>query len=82
DNAGNSGGGGGSMSSSTSTLAWNSNAQGYRIYIIDKNFIRISKVYDFLYKSPSDIGSWERNTRFDDASSPTTGNTENIYDTL
>lgn len=70
DSGDNTGGGGGGMSGSTSTLAWSSNAQGYRMYIIDKNFVRISPTYDFYYSTPS-AGTYCWDTRFDGPSSPT-----------
>lgn len=72
DSANNTGGGSGSMSTTTSALAWSANAQGYRIYIIDRNFQRISPVYDFLYSTPSGpIGDELYTTRFDGPTSPT-----------
>lgn len=66
----NTGGGEGGMSGSTSTLAWSSSAQGYRLYIIDENFVRISPTYDFYYSTPS-AGTYCWDTRFDGPSSPT-----------
>lgn len=69
DSANNTGGGSGSMSTTTSSLAWSANAQGYRIYIIDRNFQRISPVYDFYYSTPR-AGNYCWNTRFDTPSSP------------
>lgn len=69
DSANNTGGGSGSMSTTTSSLAWSANAQGYRIYIIDRNFQRISPTYDFYYSTPR-AGNYCWNTRFDTPSSP------------
>lgn len=67
----NTGGGEGGMSGSTSALAWSQYHQGYRMYIIDQNFVRISPTYDFVYSMPdSTVGYKMTNTRFDNASSP------------
>ncbi|MBQ8327960.1 MAG: hypothetical protein IJX86_12935 [Lachnospiraceae bacterium] len=70
DSGDNTGGGGGGMSGSTSALAWSQYHQGYRMYIINSDFIRISPTYDFYYSTPTDIGDQCYSTRFDDASSP------------
>lgn len=68
----NTGGGTGGMSGSTSALAWSQYAQGYRMYVIDQNFVRISPTYDFYYSEPdSTVGCKMTNTRFDKSSSPT-----------
>lgn len=70
DSGDNTGGGAGGMSGSTSALAWSQNHQGYRIYVINSDFVRISPTYDFYYSTPTDIGDQCYSTRFDDASSP------------
>lgn len=70
DTGENTGGGTGGMSGSTSTLAWSQYAQGYRMYIIDQDFVRISNVYDFVYSDPTNIGEQCYTTRFDGPSSP------------
>lgn len=75
----NTGGGTGGMSGSTSTLAWSQNHQGYRLYIIDQDFVRISKVYDFYYSEPQGVGTVLRDTRFDGPNSPVTDSLENVY---
>lgn len=75
----NTGGGSGSMQASSSTLAWSGTYQGYRMYIIDRNFERISQVYDFVYASPS-AGSYIMTTRFDTGKSPESDPQTNIID--
>lgn len=72
DNKGGGNEGGSAMSSSNSSLAWSQYNQGYRLYIIDQNFVRISPTYDFLYSTPTGIGTGNElyTTRFDGPSSP------------
>ena len=80
DTGGNTGGGGGTMGNGyTTSLAWNKNKQGYRMYIINSDFIRISKVYDFYYSEPEGVGNMSRDTRFDGSDSPVTGMDENLF---
>ena len=78
DSGDNTGGGGGGMSSSTSSLAWSQYHQGYRLYVINQDFVRISKVYDFTYSTPA-AGTYDRTTRFDGPDSPSTDKFENLY---
>ncbi len=78
DSGDNTGGGGGGMSGSTSSLAWSQYHQGYRLYVINQDFVRISKVYDFTYSTPA-AGTYDRTTRFDGPDSPSTDKFENLY---
>ena len=64
------GGGSGGMSGTTNYKAWSSSHQGYRFYMIDNNFNRVSDVYDFYFSAPTSVGEVIKETRFDSASSP------------
>lgn len=70
----NGGGGSGNAGYSDDYKAWSSSRQGYRFYIIDNNFIRVSPVYDFCFTDPAASGSnieeAFKDTRFDEAGSP------------
>lgn len=66
----NGGGGNGNMGASSDYKAWSSSHQGYRFYIINSNLERVTPVYDFLFSTPSNIGSQYYSTRFDTSSSP------------
>ena len=52
--------------------------QGFRMYIVNENLERISKVYDFVYRTPPK-STIDRTTRFDTSISPETAPGENIY---
>lgn len=65
-----SGGGKGGMGASSDYKAWSSDDQGYRFYLVDGNFNRVTDVYDYIYSMPDNIGDEYYTTRFDTASSP------------
>ena len=65
-----SGGGKGDMGASSDYKAWSSDDQGYRFYLVDGNFNRVTDVYDYIYSMPDNIGDEYYTTRFDTASSP------------
>lgn len=65
-----SGGGQGGMGASSDYKAWSSDDQGYRFYLVDGNFNRVTDVYDYIYSMPDNIGDEYYTTRFDTASSP------------
>ena len=60
----------GLVNSSTDARAWSNNEQGYRFYIINENFERISPIYDFLFTQPTNISNRITTTRFDSGISP------------
>ena len=64
-----SGGGTGGMGASSDAKAWSSNDQGYRFYLVDENFNRVTDVYDFVFSTPN-AGEYLSATRFDSSSSP------------
>ncbi len=64
-----SGGGTGGMGATTDAKAWSSNDQGYRFYLVDENFNRVTDVYDFVFSTPN-AGEYLSATRFDSSSSP------------
>ncbi len=66
-----SGGGTGGMGATTDAKAWSSNDQGYRFYLVDENFNRVTDVYDFYFSTPTKVGEILKSTRFDSQSSPT-----------
>lgn len=80
----NGGGGTGNAGYSTDAKAWSHTRQGYRFYIIDKNFTRVSGVYDFCFTDPtsaeSNVAEALSNTRFDGVGSPATWEILMIYD--
>ena len=65
-----SGGGTGGMGATTDAKAWSSNDQGYRFYLVDENFNRVTATYDFLFSAPTKVGEENYTTRFDSSSSP------------
>lgn len=65
-----SGGGTGGMGASSDAKAWSSNDQGYRFYLVDENFNRVTDVYDFYFSTPTKVGELIFTTRFDSPSSP------------
>ena len=65
-----SGGGTGGMGATTDAKAWSSNDQGYRFYLVDENFNRVTDVYDFYFSTPTKVGELIFTTRFDSPSSP------------
>ena len=79
DNVGGnvSGGGIGGMGATTDAKAWSSNDQGYRFYLVDENFNRVTDVYDFVFSTPSNIGEQNYTTRFDGVNTPTSHNPNN-----
>lgn len=72
-----SGGGTGGMGATTDAKAWSSNDQGYRFYLVDENFNRVTDVYDFVFSTPSNIGEQNYTTRFDGVNTPTSHDTNN-----
>lgn len=60
----------GSVNNSNDSRAWSNNEQGYRFYIINENFERISEVYDFYFAKPTNISNIISTTRFDTGVSP------------
>ena len=71
DNVGGnvSGGGTGGMGATTDAKAWSSNDQGYRFYLVDENFNRVTDIYDFTF-TYTDAKEAIFETRFDSSSSP------------
>lgn len=65
-----SGGGKGDMGASSDYKAWSSDDQGYRFYLVDGNFNRVTEVYDYIYSKPDNTDEYIITTRFDNASSP------------
>lgn len=65
------GGGTGNMDSSIQDYkAWSFRYQGYRFYIINNSFERVTDVYDYLFTTPIEIGYQCYDTRFDGPNSP------------
>lgn len=68
------GGGNSSMNSTSDSKFWSRNFAGYRFYMIDKDFVRVTPIYDFVFTDPtsasSNVGEALSNTRFDGAGTP------------
>ena len=75
-----SGGGTGGMGATTDAKAWSSNDQGYRFYLVDENFNRVTDIYDFYFSTPTKVGELIFTTRFDSSSSPSGRNLYSIQE--
>lgn len=57
---GNNGGGGNSAMQKTDNYKfWSWQYQGYRFYMIDKNFVRVTPVYDYTYTTVTDTNKYD-----------------------